>query len=223
MHNGSSARYLSTTLSVPNSTSPSRLTHIDETGRPSMVDVSSKSPTKRTATARGRILLPPVAFDLITPTPSSTAKDLTHTVVADADLERAKAKAKAKGDVLMVAQLAGIMAAKRTSDLIPLCHPLALSHVSVVLTPQSACTSSTPSIRNYDNKNEEAMHSVLCEATVTCEGKTGVEMEALTAVSVGLLTVWDMVKAVAGKDMIIKDMLVSSKSGGKSGDFTRDM
>jgi len=181
------------------------LTHIDSTGRASMVNVADKQPSKRSATATGRIYIPQVAYELIT---SSTATD----AAADGREAQAIAKARGKGDVLTVAQLAAIMGAKRTSDLIPLCHPLALSHISVSLTPQVF----------DDVQNETKSFSILCTATVSCEGKTGVEMEALTAVSVGTLTVWDMLKAVAGKEMIIGDIKVTRKEGGKSGDFTRE-
>jgi molybdenum cofactor biosynthesis protein MoaC len=185
-----------------------QLTHMDPvTGRPAMVNVSSKEPTLRIAIARGRIFLPPSAFELVTGASSSSQ----HPADASSELVKAKAKARAKGDVLAVAQLAGIMASKRTADLIPLCHPLALSHVSVTLTPSSGESTGSAAPR----------HSILCEATVSCEGKTGVEMEALSAVSVALLTVWDMLKAVAGKEMMIADIHVSQKSGGKSGDFER--
>lgn len=154
-------------------------------------------------------MLPPAAYELVASAPSARGP-------ADPALDRAQAKARAKGDVLIVAQLAGIMAAKRTADLIPLCHPLALSHVSVVLTPEPASEDAS------EARSRGGMPSVLCEATVSCEGKTGVEMEALTAVSASLLTVWDMLKAVAGREMVITDVLVSQKSGGKSGDFVRD-
>lgn len=183
-----------------------RLTHVDSTGRASMVNVADKTPTKRLATATGRIYIPQVAYELITsPSFSDTDTD------TDSPEARAKAKARGKGDVLTVAQLAAIMGAKRTSDLIPLCHPLSLSHISVSLTPEI-------------NKNDEnsTIFSILCSATVSCEGKTGVEMEALTAVSVGTLTVWDMLKAVAGKEMIIGEIKVTEKKGGKSGDFIRE-
>ena len=107
-----------------------------------------------------------------------------------------------KGDVFEVARLAGIMAAKKTADLIPLCHPLAISQVEVRVEPV-----------------EEGL---AVAARVRTTGQTGVEMEALTAVSVGLLTVWDMLKAVAGKEMVIGEVLVERKAGGKSGDFVRD-
>lgn len=174
-----------------------------------MVNVADKTPSKRSATATGRIYIPQVAYELIT---SPNLSDAT----ADNPEARAKAKAQAKargkGDVLTVAQLAAIMGAKRTSDLIPLCHPLALSHISVTLTPEVT----------GDDGGESSRYSILCNATVSCEGKTGVEMEALTAVSVGTLTVWDMLKAVAGKEMVIGDIKVTRKEGGKSGDFFRE-
>jgi len=134
-------------------------------------------------------------------------------------LERKKEKARAKGDVLTVAQLAGIMAAKRTSDLIPLCHPIPLSHIGVQLAVQSSQDENVDQVKDLD---ADKRYSIVCQATVTCEGKTGVEMEALTAVSVSLLTVWDMLKAVAGESMLITNIFVSSKTGGKSGDFKRD-
>lgn len=189
-------------MSTKSSESPPSLSHFDyETGRAQMVDVGSKSNTSRTAGASGRIYIPEAAYNLITSGPETTQIDESD------ELVKAKAKARRKGDVLAVAQLAGIMACKRTSDLIPLCHPLPLTHVEVVLTPEL----------------KDGKHSVLCRATASCEGKTGVEMEALTAVSVSLLTVWDMLKAVAGKDMIIGEIIVDIKSGGKSGDFKREL
>ena len=141
-----------------------------------MVNVSGKSESRRLAVASGRIILSQDAFELV------IGKHSTH---PEPVLNQTLAKARAKGDVLTVAQLAGIMASKATSSLIPLCHPLAITHVHVKLEP------------------EPATLSVKCSATVECTGKTGVEMEALTAVSVSLLTVWDMVKAVAGKEMIV--------------------
>jgi molybdenum cofactor biosynthesis protein MoaC len=172
-----------------------------------MVNVTDKTPTKRSATATGRIYIPRIAHDLIV---SSVTDDVNGTS-AEA---QAKAKARGKGDVLTIAQLAAIMGAKRTSDLIPLCHPLALSHISVTLTHDIHQPSTS-------DDNEHTTYSILCSATVTCEGKTGVEMEALTAVSVGTLTIWDMLKAVAGKEMVIGDIMVVRKEGGKSGDFVR--
>lgn len=181
----------------------SKLTHLDSHGRASMVDISSKNPTKRSATASGRIYIPATAYKLVT----SNYPDGTM------DEDEAVSKARRKGDALTVAQLAGIMASKRTSDLIPLCHPLSLSRVSVTLTPELPVLSAG---------TLNPRHSILCSATVSCEGKTGVEMEALTAVSVGLLTVWDMLKAVAGKEMEIGAILVTHKTGGRSGDFVRE-
>jgi cyclic pyranopterin phosphate synthase len=173
---------------------------MDEEGRPNMVNVGEKNVTKRSATASGRIYLNAVAFELL-----GRVNQLSPTKASQDISEEAIAKAKLKGDPLVVAQLAGIMASKSTANIIPLCHPIPLTHVSVTLTPE--------------------MHagepSVFCEATAECDGKTGVEMEALTAVNVALLTVWDMLKAVAGRDMKITDLVVRKKSGGKSGDFVR--
>ena len=140
-----------------------------------MVDVSPKAETARTATARGRIVMAPETLLLI-----------------------CEGRA-GKGDVLGVARLAGIMAAKRTSDLIPLCHPLMISKVSVDLEP-------------------EGDDAIVIEATVSLTGKTGVEMEALTAVSIAALTVYDMVKA-ADRGMRIEDIRLVHKAGGKSGEF----
>ena len=154
-----------------------RLTHIDEDGRAHMVDVADKNDTKRTARARGMVKLSPATLAAI-----------------------AEGRTK-KGDVLSVAELAGIMGAKKTAELIPLCHPLPLSRVKLVLTPQD--------------------DAIAVEAEVGCTGKTGVEMEALTAVSVACLTVYDMVKATE-KEARITDIELVEKTGGKSGDFKRD-
>ena len=140
-----------------------------------MVDVSPKAETARTATARGRIVMAPETLLLI------------------------REGRAGKGDVLGVARLAGIMAAKRTSDLIPLCHPLMISKVSVDLEP-------------------DGDDAIVIEATVSLTGKTGVEMEALTAVSIAALTVYDMVKA-ADRGMRIEDIRLVHKAGGKSGEF----
>ena len=140
-----------------------------------MVDVSPKAETARTATARGRIVMAPETLALI------------------------REGRAGKGDVLGVARLAGIMAAKRTSDLIPLCHPLMISKVSVDLEP-------------------DGDDAIVIEATVSLTGKTGVEMEALTAVSIAALTVYDMVKA-ADRGMRIEDIRLVHKAGGKSGEF----
>lgn len=151
------------------------LTHFDAAGRAAMVDVSAKDETARTATARGRIVMQPATLALI------------------------REGRAGKGDVLGVARIAGIMAAKKTSELIPLCHPLMLSKVAVDLEP-------------------EGEDAVAIEATVTLTGKTGVEMEALTAVTVAALTVYDMVKAV-DRGMRIEDIRLVHKAGGKSGEF----
>lgn len=144
-----------------------KLSHVDEAGRARMVDVSGKQPQRRTARAAGRIQLAPATVALI----------------AENNIR--------KGDVLAVAQLAGIQAAKRTSDLIPLCHPLQLGHVDV-------------QARLIDD-------GVRVQATVQCVDRTGVEMEALTAVSVALLTVYDMCKAV-DKQMRIHDIVLEEKT-----------
>lgn len=152
------------------------LTHLDAQGRAQMVDVSEKAETVRRAVARGRVVLLPATVGLL------------------------RDKAVPKGDALAVARIAGIMAAKRTSELIPLCHPLPVTKVAVDL-------------RITDG-------GVEIEAEVCVTGKTGVEMEALTAVSVAALTLYDMVKAV-DKSAIITDIRLEEKSGGKSGDFRR--
>jgi cyclic pyranopterin phosphate synthase len=151
------------------------LTHFDARGDARMVDVSDKPATRRRAVARGWVAMAPATLALVT-------------------------GGAAKGDVLGVARLAGIMAAKRTSDLIPLCHPLALSQVAVDLTPDPAAS------------------RVDIEATVATTGPTGVEMEALTAVSVAALTVYDMLKA-ADRGMVIGEVRLALKEGGKSGRY----
>ncbi|MFL4988148.1 MAG: cyclic pyranopterin monophosphate synthase MoaC [Microvirga sp.] len=151
-----------------------RLTHLDETGAANMVDVSDKAVTARTARAEGRVVTAPETVALIR-----------------------KGDAK-KGDVLGTARLAGIMAAKRTHELIPLCHPLLLSKVAV------------------DCVIDEALPGVRVTAEVKVSGPTGVEMEALTAVSVACLTIYDMVKA-ADRAMRIEGVRLLSKSGGRSG------
>lgn len=174
-----------------------------------MVNVGEKQPTKRTATASGRIYITKLAYDLITTSyPAEDASGSSSTAES-----KAVAKARRKGDVLTVAQLAAIMGAKQTSSLIPLCHPLALSKIDVALKPETTA--------GRGGSGAYVMYSILCTATVSCEGKTGVEMEALTSVSVGLLTVWDMLKAVAGKEMKIGEIMVTHKAGGRSGDFNR--
>jgi cyclic pyranopterin monophosphate synthase len=154
----------------------SELSHFDKAGNARMVDVGAKDETERRATARATVNMAPATLRLILD------------------------KKAAKGDVLAVAQLAGIMAAKRTPDLIPLCHPLALSSVDV----QLSC--------------DEARNAVDIEATCKLRGRTGVEMEALTAASVAALTVYDMCKAV-DRGMVISEVRLIHKSGGKSGTF----
>jgi len=171
-----------------------------------MVDVGSKDATKRSATASGRIYIPKSAYDLVTGSSDPGCTD------------KATQKARSKGDVITVAQLAAIMGCKRTSDLIPLCHPLQISNVSVTLTPERDMRRVSP-----PGDQSGVTYSIKCTATVACEGKTGVEMEALTTVSVGLLTIWDMLKAVAGKEMMIGEIAVTHKTGGKSGNFTRGL
>ena len=158
------------------SASEPRLTHVDEAGAARMVDVSGKDVTTRQATASGRVLVAPEIVALL------------------------RGEGVPKGDALGVARVAGIMAAKRTPDLVPLCHPLAISGVTVDL--------------------EVSDDAVEITATVRTADRTGVEMEALTAVSVAALTVVDMVKAV-DKGAVITDIRVVSKTGGKSGDWSR--
>lgn len=207
-------RYFSTIHQYPKSISTNsydRLTHVDDHGRPNMVNVSEKVITQRSATASGRIYIPKLAYDLIQGIEDKAAND------SDPEAEKCKRKARSKGDVLTISQLAGIMASKRTSDFIPLCHPLPLTHVAVKLHIEDPLDGSA------SKKEFHRQYSIVCEATVQCEGKTGVEMEALSAVSVSLLTVWDMLKAVAGKDMIISNIYVTRKSGGKGGDFERQL
>ena len=153
-----------------------KLTHLDETGQAKMVDVGHKANTERIAVARGAVTMKPDTLQLI----------------IEGNLK--------KGDVLTLAQVAGIMAAKRTSDLIPLCHPLLLNKIDVVCTP---------------NVTES---SVEIEASVRVNGKTGVEMEALTAVSVAALTIYDMAKAI-DRGMHLTNIRVVYKEGGKSGVF----
>ncbi len=154
----------------------SGLTHFDESGAAQMVDVTDKDVTSRIATATGWVGMKPETLEMVR---QGTAK---------------------KGDVLGVARLAGIMAAKRTPDLIPLCHPLPLSKVSV------------------EFEIDDAQNRVNIAATVRTTGRTGVEMEALTAVSVAGLTVYDMLKAV-DREMVIGDVRVTLKDGGKSGRY----
>lgn len=154
----------------------SDLTHFDAAGNAVMVDVGGKPVTERTATASGRVEMAP------------------------ATLRRIVERGIGKGDVLGVAQLAGIMAAKRTAELVPLCHPLPLTSVTVELTP------------------DEAASAVVIRATCRVTGRTGVEMEALTAVSVAALTVYDMCKAI-DRGMRITAIRLEHKAGGRSGEF----
>jgi len=156
-----------------------KLTHIDPAGRARMVDISAKTDTARQAVAKGSVYMRPQTLSLII---------------------RGQA---AKGDVLATAELAGIMAAKRTHELIPLCHPLLLTDIDVALTA------------------DEAARAVHITASVRTTGKTGVEMEALTAVAVAALTVYDMCKAV-DRGMRIVDVRLVRKSGGKSGEILLD-
>ena len=154
----------------------SPLTHFDHQGQAHMVDVAAKAATHRIALAQGRIVMNLSTLSIIV---SGNAK---------------------KGDVLGIARVAGIMAAKKTSDLIPLCHPLALTRVAIDLIP------------------DETTASITCRAIVETVGPTGVEMEALTAVQIALLTIYDMCKAV-DRGMVITDVQVLEKHGGKSGSY----
>lgn len=155
------------------------LTHLDAAGRARMVDVGDKAITRREATARARVVMQASTLQLI------------------------RAGGAAKGDVLAVAQVAGVMAAKRTPDLIPLCHPLPITGVDIGF------------------QFDDAAGAIVITATVRVDGKTGVEMEALTAVTVTALTVYDMCKAV-DRAMTIGDVQLLHKTGGKSGEFQRE-
>ena len=157
----------------------SKLTHFDHKGDAHMVDVAAKDITHRRAIGRGQIIMQPQTLQLI------------------------QQGGHKKGDVLGVARIAGIMAAKRTAELIPLCHPLSLSHISIEFT------------------TDEAEHLITCTATVETDAKTGVEMEALTAVQLALLTIYDMCKAI-DRGMTITDIGLVEKSGGKSGYWQRN-
>ncbi|RXW24024.1 hypothetical protein EST38_g1803 [Candolleomyces aberdarensis] len=185
------------------------------TNRPMiLIDVGDKPPSKRTATASGKIFITSLAYELVTKTYTETDRQSRDDddSTSPGQQQRAMNKVKRKGDTLTVAQLAAIMGAKQTSLLIPLCHPISLSKIDVDLRPR---------VERGRSGSEHTRYFIECSATVSCEGKTGVEMEALTAVSVGLLTVWDMLKAVAGKEMEISDIKVVAKSGGVHGDFER--
>jgi cyclic pyranopterin phosphate synthase len=155
-----------------------KLTHLDEKGRAKMVDVSEKQITRREAVARGSVYMKPGTIKLI------------------------KDRKIPKGDVFSVAKIAGITAAKKTSELIPLCHPLSIASVDI----------------DFDLNGKR--NKVEIEARVKVVGQTGVEMEALTAVSVAALTIYDMCKAV-DKEMVISDIMLMEKKGGKSGHFKR--
>lgn len=157
----------------------SDFTHFNEQGRAKMVDVNEKSVTKRVAVAAGRVLVNEKTFNLI------------------------RSGGMKKGDVLTVAQVAGVMGAKRTPDLIPMCHPILIDGIDL------------------DLSLDVERCSVEIQATVACSGRTGVEMEALTAVSAACLTVYDMCKAVQ-KDMVIADIRLLKKTGGVHGDFVRE-
>lgn len=161
------------------------LTHFNEEGRAYMVDVGEKNVSERTAIASGVVHMRPDTLRLI------------------------KEQRIKKGDVLAVAQVAGIMGAKKTSDLIPMCHPLALTHVDVSFS------------ESLDPDPATGLCSITIQATVKVTGKTGVEMEALTAVSHAALTIYDMCKAV-DKGMVFNNIGLLHKSGGKSGTFNRD-
>lgn len=154
-------------------------THFNNEGRARMVDVSDKKENKRTAVARGTLKMKPETLQLI-----------NHRKIE-------------KGDVLAVAQIAGIMAAKKTAELIPMCHPISLTGIDISF-----------------SENEE--DTIIVEATVNTTNVTGVEMEALTAVSIAMLTIYDMCKAV-DKEMVIGETYLVTKTGGKSGDFHRIM
>ena len=154
-------------------------THFNEQGRAKMVNVGEKPVTTRTAVASGRVLVNEETFRLI------------------------RSGGMKKGDVLTVAQVGGVMGAKRTPDIIPMCHPILIGGIDLEL------------------HLDEQRHSVEITATVSCDGRTGVEMEALTAVSTAALTVYDMCKAVQ-KDMVISDIRLLNKTGGVHGDFQRE-
>jgi cyclic pyranopterin phosphate synthase len=169
-------------------TPPYPLTHFDAQGQAHMVDVAAKAATRRIAVAQGCIVVKPATLALI----------LEGSVK--------------KGDVLGIARVAGIMAAKKTSDMIPLCHPLALTRVAIDFSAEPATSTTVSSV----DANETG--TVTCRATVETIGPTGVEMEALTAVNIALLTIYDMCKAV-DKSMTITDVKLLEKHGGKSGSY----
>jgi cyclic pyranopterin phosphate synthase len=153
-----------------------KLTHFDSSGQAHMVDVGDKASTHRVAIATGRIQMNPNTYQLI------------------------ESGGHKKGDVLGIARIAGIQAAKKTADLIPLCHPIALTHVSI------------------EFRSDRSSHTIYCQARAETTGPTGVEMEALTATQIALLTIYDMCKAV-DRGMVMSDIKLLEKSGGKSGDW----
>jgi len=153
-----------------------KLTHFDSSGQAHMVDVSDKASTHRVAIATGCIQMNPNTYQLI------------------------ESGGHKKGDVLGIARIAGIQAAKKTADLIPLCHPIALTHVSI------------------EFQSDRSSHTIYCQARAETTGPTGVEMEALTATQIALLTIYDMCKAV-DRGMVMSDIKLLEKSGGKSGDW----
>lgn len=171
---------------------PAGLSHLDATGAARMVDVADKPVTHRVAVAGAFIEMAPATLEMIV---SGTAP---------------------KGDVLATARIAGIMAAKRTAELIPMCHPLNITHAAVTLTPERA---GEPASSTADPA--AARTGIRITATVEVDGKTGIEMEALTAAGVAALTVYDMCKAV-DRGMIVHDVMLLRKSGGKSGLWTRE-
>jgi cyclic pyranopterin monophosphate synthase len=181
------------TTNSPQNTSgnTSGLTHFDAQGQAHMVDVAAKAPTHRIAVAQGRITMLPATFTLIE---SGTAK---------------------KGDVLGIARIAGIQGAKKTSDLIPLCHPLALTRVAINFEAIQAINTLATAKNSIVS---EQLPSIICTATVETVGQTGVEMEALTAVQVALLTIYDMCKAV-DRGMTMTNVRVLEKHGGNSGSY----
>lgn len=156
-----------------------KLTHFDKDGRARMVDVSEKTPTERRAVARGQVLFSPQAYQTV------------------------RSVGVKKGDIASVAELAGVMGAKRTADLIPLCHPLSLTGIKLCVSP------------------DDDASAFVVTAEVKTTGQTGVEMEALTAVTTACLTIYDMAKAI-DKSMVIDNVALIEKSGGDSGDFRRD-
>ena len=153
-----------------------KLTHFDSSGQAHMVDVGDKASTHRIAIATGCIQMNPNTYELI------------------------ESGGHKKGDVLGIARIAGIQAAKKTADLIPLCHPIALTHVSI------------------EFRSDQSSHTIYCQARAETTGPTGVEMEALTATQIALLTIYDMCKAV-DRGMVMSDIKLLEKSGGKSGDW----